>query len=244
MILIKTNGKKFGIKNKKRILVLMFIIIFMSILICCPMILLLFNQEKEDYSNQIVINNDYYDDFSSSILNSSWLWHNDSNNLSSWSLTTSPGNLHITCPTVSISWQNGIQDIPYMYQTLPSGDWLIETHVNEPNANEYANGIILYRDNDNWLIYANHYDSVGEMNLLRSNVDGFIDNVAGGDRGNNMPYLRLEKIGNTYLIYGSSDGNNWNSYGSWSTNISYTQMGIWSQSAYSGTFNSDFDYFN
>ncbi|NVM31326.1 MAG: hypothetical protein HWN65_20980 [Candidatus Helarchaeota archaeon] len=186
----------------------------------------------------------YADDFNSDILDPKWTWHPDSGSQASWSLTANPGNLRITCPDVAISWQSGPADVPYMYQALPSGDWEIVIKVNEPTANEFANGIILYKSSNEWLMYANHYDSVGEMNLLRGQLGGSTDNYAGGDRGNNHPYLKLKKVGITYSCYGSDDGNSWNYYGNVNTSIFFTQMGIWSQSAWSGTFISDFDYFN
>ncbi|NHI91511.1 MAG: hypothetical protein EAX96_03340 [Candidatus Lokiarchaeota archaeon] len=193
------------------------------------------------FLNQIFFN--YSDDFSSTILSSKWRWHNDSSNLGSWSLSDNPGNLRISSPVVAISWQSAVLDIPYMYQSLPSGDWILEIHLNEPAYNEHANGIILYKDTTHWMIFANHYDSVGEMNLLRINDGNEIDNIAGGGRGNNKPYLRLNKTGSIYHCFGSDDGNSWDYFGNFTSTTNYLEVGIWSQSHSSSIFNSDFDYF-
>ena len=191
-------------------------------------------------NNQLSVN--YFDDFSDTSLDDKWIWHEDSLNSCSWTLSANPGYFRITCLKVSMSWQSGILDIPYLGQNVPSGDWVIEVHLNEPTNNEFANGIILVRDASHWLIFANHVDSVGEMNLLRMNNGSGPDNVAGGSRGNNKPYLRLNKTGFTYYCYGSDDGNAWESFGNWTSSTLFNTIGIWGQSAYSGTFISDFNY--
>lgn len=183
------------------------------------------------------------DDFSSGMLGVGWSWQSDSQGISSWSLSTNPGHLRITSPKVPTSWQWEVTDVPYMYQTLSVENWQIEIHVNEPTANEFANGIILYKDFNYWMIFANSVDSVGEMNLLRIKEGTVPDNICGGGRGYNMPYLRLKKMGSLYSCYGSTDGNTWIDLGSCYTSTSYVRMGIWAQSHWSGTFTSDFDYF-
>ncbi|NVM54171.1 MAG: fibronectin type III domain-containing protein [Candidatus Helarchaeota archaeon] len=188
----------------------------------------------------------YSDEFDSGNLGAEWCWHSDSANSASWDLTTNPSNLRITCPSVAINWETGVTDVPYMYQHLPTGDWEIEIKVNEPRSNDHTNGIIVYKSSNEWIMYANDYDSVGEMNLLTANLGGAPDNYAGGGRGNNHPYLKLKKEGMIYRCFGSDDGQVWNNYGSLTTNISFCEMGIFAHSQRRGTritINADFDYF-
>ncbi|NVM31289.1 MAG: SBBP repeat-containing protein [Candidatus Helarchaeota archaeon] len=189
---------------------------------------------------------DYSDDFNSPTLDPKWMWHLDSGSQASWSLSANPGHLRISCSGVATNWETGVHDVPYMYQSLPSGDWEIEVKVSEPTSNDQTNGIIVYKSSNEWIMFANDYDSVGEMSLLRANLGGTLDNYAGGDRGNNHPYLKLKKVGTTYSCYGSADGNIWNYYGDLSTSIIFSQMGIFAHSHLGGvsdTINSDFDYF-
>ncbi|NVM31115.1 MAG: PQQ-binding-like beta-propeller repeat protein, partial [Candidatus Helarchaeota archaeon] len=201
------------------------------------------SQERLSSSGFNDLTIDIRENFNSSVLDSKWNWQSDSQNISSWSLNANSGYLRITSPKVLTSWQWEITDVPYMYQTLPEGNWQIEIHVNEPTANEFANGIILYKDFNYWMIFANSVDSAGEMNLLRIKEGTVPDNMCGGGRGNNMPYLRLKKMGSLYYCFGSLDGNTWSDFGNCYTDTSYIRMGIWAQSHWSGTFSSDFDYF-
>jgi len=223
--------------------ILLTIILFCSGTLIVGINLLKNERDLDPFSFQITKNNEYSDFFSSPSLDPKWSWNPDSGNLSAYSLTNNPGYLNISCPQLTVSWQNGVYDVPYICQDLPTGNWEIEILVNEPAANEHANGIILYKDISNWVMYANHYDSVGEMNLLRGNLSGTADTFAGGGRDYNQPYLKLVKKGVNYSCYSSPDGITWYYNGSMVTSILFDEMGVWGQSRAMGPFNSNFEYF-
>ncbi len=199
------------------------------------------------YKHQINIANNYSDDFNSGTLDPKWIWH-DGGEGESWNLTVNPGNLRIISTSkINAWWGNNGDNIiymPYIYQNFSNIQYFeIITKVNPPDGNGKGNGIVLYEDDNNYIVLNNYRDSVG--NILYAQYRSVGDPLTNiGVIRTTVNYFKLMRIGNLISYQYSNDGSSWNILANYTHNYNFIRMGIFCSSVGGGIFNSDFDFFN
>jgi len=146
------------------------------------------------------------DDFSSTSLDSRWSWIDE--DPAQWSLTAHPGFLRIATNPGSVGDKN------LLIQSAPTGDFEIDTHlIFTPTHNYQIAGLVLYQDNDNYLMFGRAYcDWCGGNGIYFDHLEGgsFVgSNFATFPTSQGEAYLRVIRTGNTYTGYYSEDDANW-----------------------------------
>lgn len=185
----------------------------------------------------------WVDDFNSSILDSVWSWIGEEPSL--WSLTANPGYMHLST-TVEEAGAN------FLVQPFPDSNFMIETHVYAQPLYDFQNaGLLLYLDSDNQLSLIRAmctYCGVGDNNGI------YFDHILGGSfispnygmafTPNDEAYLRIFRVGNTYIGYVSADGGNWTLVGSHTLSFTPQYIGLRASNKGMGDpITADFDYF-
>ena len=150
------------------------------------------------------------DAFSSTTLDSRWMWMNENTN--TWSLTERPGFLRI------LSDNGYVGDENLLYQPVPIGDFSISTHeIFTPTTDFNIASLVIYQDSDNLLQLGRAYCSNTPPECTGENGIYF-DFFNGGSFSGNFPtsvpeageaYLKIERLGQTYSAYYSGDGASW-----------------------------------
>lgn len=149
----------------------------------------------------------FSDQFNSTILNAEWGWVREDN--SKWSLNGTE---------ICLSTQNGTlagtlnTSKNILLKNVPTGDYVITTRLNfSPTREDQEAGLIIYFDDDNYLYLSKAYTSSGNK-FLAVNENGAIQAINSiDDSFGSVVYLKIDKSGDSYSMYVSSDGTNWGS---------------------------------
>lgn len=162
------------------------------------------------------------DEFNSPILGTHWSWIREDK--SNWSLTNQPGSLVLRSDSGDITETNN--NATNMLLQSANTDWTIETKIvcsRRPTAFTENAGIVAYQDDDNFvkLAYRPSFgrrsfrrgasgEQPGTVELLIENggvqkLSGSLD-MEGIITEDNTLLLKLEKQGDLYTAYVSSDG--------------------------------------
>jgi beta-xylosidase len=162
------------------------------------------------------------DEFNSPILGTHWSWIREDK--SNWSLTSQPGSLVLQSDSGDITETNN--NAKNMLLQAANTDWTIETKIvcsRRPTAFTENAGIVAYQDDDNFvkLAYRPSFgrrsfrrgapgEQPGSVELLIENggaqkLSGTL-NMEGIITEDNTLLLKLEKQGDLYTAYVSSDG--------------------------------------
>lgn len=186
------------------------------------------------------------DDFDGSSLAREWWWRNE--NAANWSLGARPGYLRVLTGSGPV-WRENL-----LLRGAPNGDFGITTKVLfEPVANYQFAGLVLYEDDENFLLLGRAFCGVGSPACVGNGI--YFDNVEDGQPvGSNYArptanldeaYLRVIRLGTTYLGYYSTDGEDWTLIGAHTlatANLSGIGLGT-GQDQSSSYIPADFDFF-
>jgi len=186
------------------------------------------------------------DDFSATTLDARWSWVNP--DPARWSLTARPGFLRILTTLGSVGTKN------LALQNAPNGGYLVQTRLLfTPISNYQMAGIVLYRDNANYLMLGRAYCDTPAPACVGNGI--YFDHVEGGTHvGSNYAlsttktgevYLRIVRDVNTYTAYYSENGTTWMVVGAHTAGVALPNVGL---TAANDQFNAqvpaDFDYFD
>jgi hypothetical protein len=187
------------------------------------------------------------DDFSGPTLNPRWHWVRE--DPAHWSLTEAPGYLRILTQSGDIT--AGANTAPLVLQSLQaftSKDFDLQTRiVMTPAAGSQQGGLVIYSDDDNYvkLTYAYlggpKFEFTGEIGGVPQSLQ------VPAPAGVNDFYLRITKLGNTYMAYHSGDGLAWTPIGTQQgPGFSPLEVGLLAFNGVNGTSTeipADFDLF-
>jgi regulation of enolase protein 1 (concanavalin A-like superfamily) len=193
------------------------------------------------------------DEFTSSTLGGNWKFVDPSGG-SSYSLTANPGGLQITTsepPTRDL--YTNIVSAPRMMQSV-KGDFTVETKVSGTfDENDEGAGLLIWIDSDNFIRLermsrtVNH--PVEQQILFAVNRNDNFNTPSGGiihlSSRLDPTYLKIQKSGNLFSGYYSSDGSIWKYLGDVSLpNDDQVSVGLDLIMVYhTGTLIANFDYF-
>jgi regulation of enolase protein 1 (concanavalin A-like superfamily) len=183
------------------------------------------------------------DTFSLAQLNPRWSWINEQPG--GWSLTAKPGFLRIIAKPVP----------QRLVQPAPKGNFEIATMVNfTPNQNFQLGGLLVSLDNDNFLSLERAYCDLAPPTCEGNAI--YFDFVEDGAfSGANFAtvfaetgriWLRIERMGNAYHGYASSNGTDWQLIGVHHASFSPEYVGLIAgndQGSLPADIPADFDYF-
>ncbi len=164
-------------------------------------------EERAQDISAMRTSNTYSDNFNSTIINAEWGWVRQDN--SKWSLdgtglclTTQNGTL-----AEAVNTSKNI-----LLKNVPTGDYVITTKLDfSPTQENQEAGLIVYFDDDNYLYLSKAYTSSGNQ-LLAVNENGAFQTINSiNDSFGSAVYLKIDKSGDSYSMYASSDGTNWGS---------------------------------
>ena len=195
----------------------------------------------------------YVDDFNDLTLNGRWSWVRMDSQF--WSLTERHDFLRLrTNPGGLMGDGNSAANI--LLQPAPAGDYLLETHLFfVPNQNFQVAGLVVYMDDDNYLMFGRAFCQESEFCL----GDGLYYDLetAGTWSSENFAtqilpaasdiFLRLVRKGNTYTAFYSYTGDEWTEVGAHTVDpgVGLTRVGLGAWDSYQGVepLPADFDYF-
>lgn len=185
------------------------------------------------------------DDFDSSSLDPRWSWVNE--DPTQWSLSAHPGFLRI------MTHSGGVGDKNLLLQSAPTGEFEIQTRVIFTPANNFQiAGLVLYQDNDNYLMLGRAYCDAPPPACVGNGI--YFDHVEGGSFiGSNFAtsttaqseaYLRVVRQGTAYSGYYSEDGISWALIGTHTPNgaIVLSRLGLTAAQG-APEIPADFDFF-
>ena len=190
--------------------------------------------DKKEYSVNFGIKS-VNDEFNSSTLGKQWSWVRE--NPANWSLSKKPGSLVITSQKGDITQSsNNAENI--LLQSANT-DWTIETRITcsrKPSGFSQNAGILAYQDDDNFakLVYSASFGRRGfggptgsgvraieQPGAVQLQIEGKGDqkslatlSMEGIIKDNNTLILKLEKKGDLYTAFCSSDGTTFTTIGS------------------------------
>jgi hypothetical protein len=185
------------------------------------------------------------DDFDGPSLASEWWWRHE--NTDNWSLTARPGFLRIWSQAGAV-WQENL-----LLRGAPNGDFAVATRVLfEPVSNFQFAGLVLYEDDENYLLLGRGYCDLGPPTCAGNAI--YFGHYQGGQPvGSNYAkptasldeaYLRVIRVGTTYFGYYSADGQDWFTIGTHTLatgNLSAVGVGV-GQDESSAHLTADFDF--
>ncbi len=217
-------------------------------ILCLGTLLLLIIPSGAAAAPNVTYDYTWRDDFTSTNLNPNWGWVREDN--SAWSLSENPGYMRITTQQGFLLGAGGDAK-NLLLQTAPSGDYQIITHVSyQPTANFQIAGLLLYQDDDNFLMFGRAF-----CGFCGGNKIYFDHEEAAAAVGSNFAtattevdeaYLRVVRRGNSYKGYYSEDGTTWTLIGTHTTaNTFAPRIGLATETGNqaSGGIEADFDYF-
>ncbi len=182
------------------------------------------------------------DNFDDPTVDARWAWIDEAP--AYWSLTINPGFLRIITQTPTKN---------RLIQIAPEGDFEIRTRlIFTPTENFQFAGLSIYTDEDNFMNFGRAYcnapppDCAGNgiyFDLVENGV--FIEpNHATTTTVQNEAYLLLERNGNEYTGYVSTNGTSWEEVGSHTASYTPAYVGLYvsGQSSMS-EIPADFDFF-
>ena len=158
-----------------------------------------------------------------------WTWLGE--NPSKWSLSNVLGSLQIMVADASIDGPALPPNI--LLRDPPTGDFEIITSLRfEPTTNFQAAGLVVFQEQGNALVLGRAFCDVDGYCL----GDGiYFDEYENAQIPELSPqvsfhepvtYLRLQRIGNTYTAFYSTDGENWTKLGDHTRDFSQIQVGL------------------
>jgi len=172
--------------------------------------------------------NIFQDDFVDQ-LTQGWTWLGE--NPAKWSLSKVPGSLQIMVADASFDGPALPPNI--LLREPPAGDFEITTSLRfEPTTNFQAAGLVVFQEQGNVLLLGRAFCDVEGYCL----GDGlYFDKYENAQIPEASPqvsfrepvtYLRLQRIGNTYIAYYSADGENWTKLGEHTRDFSQIRVGL------------------
>ncbi|MFQ6042247.1 MAG: DUF1349 domain-containing protein, partial [Candidatus Poribacteria bacterium] len=162
----------------------------------------------------------FSDEFDGLTLNPEWQWIN-----CSYELTSEPSWLEIRAASDCDLYRDNL-DAPRLVQEI-SGEFAIETRI-APASEDMptVGGFVIWKDEDNYIRFERGMHGENEIGLS-GNVEGKWDHFGRGMLVSETIYLRIERIGDMFSAYCSSDGENWLTCGEVSFPAEYPiQVGI------------------
>jgi len=193
------------------------------------------------------------DEFSAETLDGRWSWVRE--DPTHWSLTDRGDFLRITSQQGGLLFAaNNARNL--LLQDIPTGDFDIETRVLfTPSENFQMAGLLLYQDDDNFLMLGRAYCGV-PMPVCVGNGIYFNVEERGVSVGPGMPmstvstgeaYLLVARRGDVYTCYVYEDGQEWTLVGQHTASASFrpTKIGLTTCDGDQGATEipADFDYF-
>jgi len=163
------------------------------------------------------------------VLAGGWSWRNEDS--ANWSLDAEQGSLEITALRGHIVTGNYSN---LLLRPAPAKDFQIETSLEfEPVANFQFAGLIVYESDSDFLQAGHAFCEgtdvcIGEgLYFDRYNDSTFQSpNFAMPFDGDALVYLRLQRTGDTYTFFASSDGFNWTEVGRHQSRLQPLQIGL------------------
>jgi hypothetical protein len=189
----------------------------------------------------------FEDDFTSQTLDSHWHWYSE--DPTHWDLTAAPGSLRIVTQPGDIS--AGTNTAPLLLRPLQlyaGPDFDIRTRVSmTPTSDSQQGGLIVYGSYDNYVRLAYVYKG-GQKFEFSQEVAGTAQSMEfPSPAGANDFYLRIVKLGKTYLAYYSRNGTDWTFLGrQTNVNIAPLEVGLFAYNGADGSSTgipADFDFF-
>lgn len=184
---------------------------------------------------------------------SGWAWDNPSG-ASRYSWTAKPGSLRLTISRPEDIWVWATpKDRVRMYRTAPmTGDWYVETQVTVDRANHSNRheGIVVWQDPDNWLLYGPYNQVIRIEGVFKVNIEApgdatsfYNESVSNAS----TVYLRVVKQGDSYTCYYRTDPKSaWIRTGKQTRRWKDVTVGVMGKSWPGGvgdTADADFEYF-
>jgi cytochrome c len=196
-----------------------------------------------DYKPLPLYNSTWVDDFDSPTLNSRWFWVRE--DPSHWSLTANPGNMRITTQFGDL-YLDGNDGKNLLLTPVSSQDFRIQTNVDfSPNENHHAAGLYIYQDDDNFIRLSRRYVNGNQQIQIRYEENGLTNSNFYIDETATSVYLRIDKEGESYMGFYSTDGIHWDWIGQVIGTLISPKVGISAPGGASTTeITADFDFFD
>ncbi len=186
-------------------------------------------------------NSGFSDQFSSSTLNE--FWSTAGSGSATFDCSVNPGYLRITSPC-NLDLGGSNDNAPRIIQPV-TDDFVAITEVTGTfTAAGVHAGLLVWKDSTHFMRV--EVRDVNKVQIGGKNGGAFVATQYSLGSAINPIYLKLEKTGTTITGYWSSDGLNWNSFGSYTlTGSDPVQVGLFviNQNASPATFSTDFNYF-
>lgn len=185
---------------------------------------------------------DWVDDFNSPSLDSHWFWVRE--DPTHWSLTDNPGYMRITSQAGGI-YQTGNNEKNILLTPVSSADFRIMTKVDfSPTENYHSAGLFIYQDDDNYISLSRDYSNNGKVQF-RYEVAAVMTTTLYVEETITSVHLRIDKEGDSYLGYYSTDGSQWICLGQIFANLLSPKVGIGAAHGPASTeIPADFDFFD
>jgi regulation of enolase protein 1 (concanavalin A-like superfamily) len=146
------------------------------------------------------------DEFDGSALNLKWQWTNPRDDCS-YDLTSETGGLEVrVAPGCYLFLGN--RNAPRLLQDI-SGEFAVEVRMKAASSEvPSVGGILVWKDEENLIRFERGIYRADEMNLAGF-IQGEYDRFGRGMLVSDVVYLRLERIGDRFSAYCSSDGESW-----------------------------------
>jgi len=187
----------------------------------------------------------FRDDFNDALAGG-WTWQNE--DPANWSLSAERGWLQIMVGSGEIT----SSDYTNLFLRLaPSGDFQIETLLHfKPVADFQFAGLIIYQSDVDFLQAGRAYCAASDVCLGDGlYFDNFINsswqakNFATTYKQGDEVYLRLQRKGELYTFFASSDANNWTEIGQQRSGLEPLLIGLTAAQNTDGPIPARFDYF-
>ena len=194
-------------------------------------------------SEAIAAGSSWVDDFDSLTLDSRWFWVRE--DPSHWSLSANPGYLRITTQFGGLHLDSN--DLKNLLVTAPSSqDFRIQTRVDfAPSENHHQAGLYVYQDDDNYIRLTRRYLDGSQQIRMYYEQNGLSITGFSIDETATSVYLRIDKEGDSYMGFYSTDGVHWEWVGQIIGNLSSPKVGLGAPGGASLLeIPADFDFFD
>ncbi len=129
------------------------------------------------------------------------------------------------------------------YQEL-SGDFVVETKLSaRPDTDHQMAGLMVREDEDNWDLLVYRHESSEKVQVRRNN-GGTVATLKSEEVEADPLYLKLERSGDDFTSYYSTDGSTWTQHHEWTHSLTDpVKVGLAAASASATDFVAEFDYF-
>jgi tetratricopeptide (TPR) repeat protein len=159
-------------------------------------------KELSGFFNQ----NAFVDEFDGTALKSEWEWLNPRGD-SSYSLSSEVSWLEVRAASGS-NLHGSNFDAPRLLQEI-SGDFAAEVKMKAASDDlASVGGLLIWKDEENYIRFERGMHLKDEISLA-GNVQGEYNHFGRGMLASDIVYIRLERIGDRFSAYCSSDGENW-----------------------------------